>query len=106
MYKLYQFDIFLHKYLSQGLIAILRKITQVTAAEREVDERRWGLAPPPPPRQSDTRENNSHSKYEALTQCCSTIGPTSSRRHDIKTTLGQCLELPGLGYGQSANSRR
>ena len=29
-----KFDIFGDKYLSQGLIAILRKITQVTAAER------------------------------------------------------------------------
>ena len=87
------------KYLSQGLIAILRKITQVTTAERE-----GGLAPP---RQSDTRENTYHSKYEALTQCCSTIGPTSSTslRHK-KKTLGQFLELTGFGHSQSANSRR
>ena len=33
-----KFDSFVDTYLSQGLIAILRKITQVTAAEREVGE--------------------------------------------------------------------
>ena len=44
-----KFDSFVDKYLSQGLIAILRKITQVTAAEREVGERRGGCPSFPPP---------------------------------------------------------
>ena len=116
VYKLYQFtlpsiaeskNLFIIirnlTFLEINILAILRKITQATAAKREVEEG-GGLAPP---RQSDTRENTYHSKYEALTQCCSTIGPTSSRRHDIKTTLcHQCLELTGFGHSQSENSRR
>ena len=54
-------------------------LTQVTAAEREVGERGGGGGASTP-RQSDTPENTYHSKYEALTQCCSTNGPTSSPR--------------------------
>ena len=109
MYKLYQFplpsiarsknlfiiirnfDIFGDKDLSQGLIAILRKITQVTAAERKVGEQGGGgLAPlrQSDTQQSDTREYTYHSKYEALTQCCSIIVATSwtSARH--KNNIG------------------
>ena len=62
-------------------------LIKVTAAEREVEERGGGggLAPP---RQSDTRENTYHSKYEALTQCCSPNGPTSSTSARHKNNIG------------------
>ena len=64
IYNNTKFDSFGDKYLSQGLIAILRKITQVTAAEREVGERGGGGASTPATatRQSDTAEYLSQQK--------------------------------------------
>ena len=82
IYNKTKFNIFGDKYLSQGLIAILRK-TRVTAAEREVGERGG---------RGDTRENTYHSEYEALTQCCSTIGLTSSTSAPHKNNIGS---MPG-----------
>ena len=76
VYKLYQFP--------------LPSIFKSKNLYREVGE--WGGGGVAPrDRVTPTCENTYHSKYEALTQCCSTIARHLRRRHDIKTTLGQCL---------------